>query len=111
MITQRHNLNIVPDKILPIVYASQFDTAREIEFQLYKENTEYTPDATSVYATIEGERIEAEVSGSVISFVLPASVTADSGTKLGEVVLENDGKIATCNFKLKVMPTMLKETV
>ena len=107
MITQRHNLNVVPDKVLPIVYASQLDTARKIEFQLYKENTEYIPDATSVYATIDGERIEAEASGSVVSFVLPASVTRDSGTKLGEVVLEYDGKIATCNFKLKVMPTYL----
>lgn len=108
MITQRHNLNVVPDKVLPIVYASQLDTARKIEFQLYKENTEYTPeDATSVYATIDGETIEAEVSGSVVSFVLPASATRDSGTKLGEVVLEYDGKIATCNFKLKIMPTYL----
>ena len=107
MITQRHNLNVVPDKVLPIVYASQLDTARKIEFQLYKENTEYTPDATSVYATIDGERIEAEVSGSVVSFVLPASVTRDIGIKIGEVVLENGGKIATCNFKLKVMPTYL----
>ena len=109
MITQRHNLNINPDKVLPIVYASQYDTAREIEFSLYDDNEQFEPSG-QVYVLLGTEQVEATVNGSIVSFIIPESITEDYGSVLGEVVFQSGGKLGTCNFKLKIDRTKLPYT-
>ena len=102
MITQKYNLNMIPDKVLPVINVSQFDSSRTIVFYLYDGEEEYTP--TLVRIEIGGVLISGTISGNSVSFLLPASLTQNSGEVIGELA---DVDMGSLNFILNVDSTPL----
>lgn len=104
MINQIYNLNINPDKVSPIVRVSQYDyNSRNIQFVIYEDEELY--DLSGMTATIKvGENTyQGTISNNIVSFIFNDT---DYPTKtLGEVVLSNNGTMATLNFYLIVEET------
>ena len=103
MITQTYNLNMIPDKVLPIINVSQFDdSSRTIIFNLFDGEEEYIP--TLVRIEIGGVLISGTISGNSVSFLLPTSLTQNSGEVIGELI---DVDMGSLNFILNVDSTPL----
>ena len=104
MINQIYNLNINPDKVSPIVRVSQYDyNSRNIQFVIYEDDELY--DISGMTATIKiGENTyQGTIENNIVSFVFNDT---DYATKtMGEVVLSNNGTMATLNFYLIVEET------
>lgn len=95
MIVQKYNLNEIPEGVKPIVRVSQYDDlSREIVF--------LCPDATGI--VIDDQEQEVTIDGNEISFVVGLELTQESGTKKGEVKIENTGSL---NFYFEVENTPL----
>lgn len=103
MITQTYNLNMIPDKVLPIINVSQYDdSSRTIIFNLFDGEDSYTP--TSVKVKIGSVDISGTISGNSVSFLLPTSLTQNSGEVIGELI---DVDMGSLNFILNVDSTPL----
>ena len=101
MITQTYNLNMIPDKVLPIINVSQYDdSSRTIIFNLFDGENSYTP--TSVKVKIGSAEINGTISGNSVSFLLPTSLTENSGEVIGELI---DVDMGSLNFILNVDST------
>ena len=101
MITQTYNLNMIPDKVFPIINVSQYDdSSRTIIFNLFDGKDSYTP--TSVKVKIGSTEINGTISGNSVSFLLPNTLTQNSGEVIGELVDVNMGSL---NFILNVDST------
>lgn len=118
MITQRYNLNLIPDKVPVVVNCSQFDSlSRTIEFTIYNGSLLYEiPSGTT--ATVRGTKSDntgfeypCTIDGSVVSFDIQDQMTIFNGKVPCEVRLTNDGILGTCNFYLNVEPTPLDPDV
>lgn len=118
MITQRYNLNLIPDKVPVVVNCSQYDSlSRTIEFTIYNGSLLYEiPNGTT--ATVRGTKTDntgfeypCTVDGSVVSFDIQDQMTIFNGKVPCEVRLTNDGILGTCNFYLNVEPTPLDPDV
>ena len=48
MIINTYNLNMIPDRVLPLVMVSQYDSARRIVFNLFNGTEEYSPTSAKV---------------------------------------------------------------
>lgn len=114
MVLQRINLDIVPGKIPPIVYVSEYDTGREIVVYLFRDGYPYGK-------TSENENWSIKVEGSIgqygfsedaswaddgdeIVFHLTEAMTAIHGrvwTKI-KITDSNGQRISTCGFWMDV---------
>ena len=93
-----YKLNLVPDKVLPVIRCSQFDVNREIKISLFNGEDEYTP--LSCYVVIGNTTIQGTINNNVFTFLLDESLTQEETTLLGEVVIGD--RLGTCNFMLEV---------
>lgn len=101
MITQTYNLNMIPDRVKPMVYVSQYDEARRIVFSLYNGSAEYEPTSASVL--IDGTELTATVSGNQVTVDIPSDLTQVAQIVEGEV--RAGDVMGSCNFKFKVDST------
>ena len=91
MITQKYNLNMIPDKVLPVINVSQFDSSRTIVFYLYDGENSYT--STSVSVKIGSTTLNGTISGNSVSIVLPSALMETSGEQMGELIDANMGSL------------------
>lgn len=105
MIEQSYKLNLIPDRVIPLVKVSQFDTARRIRFYLYNGDNKYTPTGT-VKIIIGTNQFNATIDGNSVYFTVPTSITRTVQKLFGEVVIGST--LGTCNFNLEVEKTPLE---
>ena len=107
MIVNTYNLNMIPDRVLPLVMVSQYDSARRIVFNLYDADYEYSP--TSAKVLIGTNQYEGTVSGNQVTFNVPSELTQTAQYLFGEIVAtDSNGKMGSLNFKFKVDSTPLE---
>lgn len=107
MITNYYNLNMIPDRVLPLVMVSQYDTSRCIVFNLYDGENEYQP--TSAKVLIGTNQYDGEVNGNQVTFNVPSALTQTAQYLFGEIVAtDSNGKMGSLNFKFKVDSTPLE---
>ena len=102
MITQTYKLNMIPDRVLPVINVSQYDSSRTIGFYLYDGESEYTPASVSV--KIGSTILSGTISGNSVSIVLPSSLMENDGEVLGELI---DADMGSLNFIFNVDSTPL----
>lgn len=93
-----YKLNLIPDKVLPVIRCSQHDKNREIKIALYNGEDEYTP--LSCYVVIGDTTIQGTINNNIFTFLLDERLTQEETTLLGEVVIGD--RLGTCNFILEV---------
>ena len=107
MIVNTYNLNMIPDRVLPLVMVSQYDTSRCIVFNLYDGESEYQP--TSAKVLIGTNQYEGQVSGNTVTFNVPSALTQTAQYLFGEIVAtDSNGKMSSLNFKFKVDSTPME---
>ena len=107
MIVNAYNLNMIPDRVLPLVMVSQYDTSRCIVFNLYDGESEYQP--TSAKVLIGTNQYDGQVNGNQVTFNVPSELTQTAQYLFGEIVAtDSNGKIGSLNFKFKVDSTPLE---
>lgn len=107
MIVNTYNLNMIPDRVLPLVMVSQYDSSRTIVFNLYDGESEYSP--TSAKVLIGTNQYEGQVNGNQVTFNVPSSLTQEAQYLFGEIVAtDSNGKMGSLNFKFKVDSTPLE---
>ena len=104
MINQIYNLNINPDKVSPIVRVSQYDyNSRNIQFVIYEDDELYDLSGMTAQIKVGENTYQGTIENNIVSFIFNDT---DYATKtLGEVVLSNNGTMATLNFYLVVEET------
>lgn len=107
MIVNTYNLNMIPDRVLPLVMVSQYDSARRIVFNLFNGTEEYSP--TSAKVLIGTNQYEGTVNGNQVTFNVPSELTQTAQYLFGEIVAtDSNGKMGSLNFKFKVDSTPLE---
>ena len=107
MITNTYNLNMIPDRVLPLVMVSQYDSSRRIVFNLFNGTEEYQP--TSAKVLIGTNQYEGTVSGNQVTFNVPSELTQTAQYLFGEIVAtDSNGKMGSLNFKFKVDSTPME---
>ena len=107
MIVNTYNLNMIPDRVLPLVMVSQYDSARRIVFNLFNGNEEYSP--TSAKVLIGTNQYEGQVNGNQVTFNVPSELTQTAQYLFGEIVAtDSNGKMGSLNFKFKVDSTPME---
>lgn len=107
MIVNTYNLNMIPDRVLPLVMVSQYDTSRCIVFNLYDGENEYQP--TSAKVLIGTNQYDGQVSGNTVTFNVPSALTQTAQYLFGEIVAtDSNGKMSSLNFKFKVDSTPME---
>lgn len=117
MITQTHDLNLIPGSVPPVVNVTQFDkTARTLVFNLWDGETSFSvPSGAAV--TIRGTKPDgngfeytATASGSTVSMDLQQQMATCAGSVRCEVRITSGTQIlGTADFILKVKPSALNE--
>lgn len=107
MITNYYNLNMIPDRVLPLVMVSQYDSSRRIVFNLYDGESEYQPSSAKVL--IGTNQYDGTVSGNQVTFNVPSTLTQEAQNLFGEIVAtDSNGKMSSLNFKFKVDSTPME---
>ena len=107
MIVNTYNLNMIPDRVLPLVMVSQYDSSRTIVFNLFNGTEEYQP--TSAKVLIGTNQYDGQVSGNQVTFNVPSSLTQTAQYLFGEIVAtDSNGKMGSLNFKFKVDSTPME---
>ena len=107
MIVNTYSLNMIPDRVLPLVMVSQYDSARRIVFNLFNGTEEYQP--TSAKVLIGTNQYEGQVNGNQVTFNVPSELTQTAQYLFGEIVAtDSNGKMGSLNFKFKVDSTPLE---
>ena len=107
MIVNTYNLNMIPDRVLPLVMVSQYDSSRRIVFNLFNGTEEYQP--TSAKVLIGTNQYEGQVNGNQVTFNVPSELTQEAQYLFGEIVAtDSNGKMGSLNFKFKVDSTPLE---
>ena len=98
---------MIPDKVLPVIHISQYDSSRTIVFYLYEDGTEYIP--TDATISLNDQTINGTISGNTFTFVVGSTFTQTSGDFFGEL---RDSGMGSLNFILRVdaTPTVLPNT-
>ena len=108
MIVNTYSLNMIPDRVLPLVIVSQYDTSRSIVFNLYDGESEYQP--TSAKVLIGTNQYDGQVSGNTVTFNVPSALTQTAQYLFGEIVAtDSNGKMSSLNFKFKVDSTPMED--
>lgn len=116
MTTQSFNLDLIPNGISPIVYVSQYDEGQTWEFNIVKENQQYTiPAGSSV--TVQGTKKDdtgfqygCTYEGSKVYVTETQQMTIYAGDVKAEIVIVNgDNRIATLNFIIRIERAPLNE--
>ena len=117
MITQTHNLNLIPGSVPPVVNVTQYDkTARTLVFNLWDGETSFSvPSGAAV--TIRGTKPDgngfeytATASGSTVSMDLQQQMATCAGSVRCEVRIASGTQIlGTADFILEVKPSALNE--
>ena len=117
MITQTHNLNLIPGSVPPVVNVTQYDkTARTLVFNLWDGETSFSvPSGAAV--TIRGTKPDgngfeytATASGSTVSMALQQQMATCAGSVRCEVRITSGTQIlGTADFILEVKPSALNE--
>lgn len=107
MITQKYKLDMITDKVLPVVNVSQYDSSRTIVFYLYENGAEYIP--TDATISLNDQTISGTISGNSFTFEIDSTFTQNSGDFYGEL---RDSGVGSLNFILRVdsTPTVLPNT-
>ena len=118
MITQTHDLNLIPGSVPPVVHVTQYDkTARTLVFNLWDGETSFSvPSGAAV--TIRGTKPDgngfeytATASGSTVSMDLQQQMATCAGSVRCEVRIASGTQIlGTADFILKVKPSALNES-
>ena len=118
MITQTHDLNLIPGSVPPVVNVTQFDkTARTLVFNLWDGETSFSvPSGAAV--TIRGTKPDgngfeytATASGSAVSMDLQQQMATCAGSVRCEVRIASGTQIiGTADFILAVKPSALNES-
>lgn len=107
MIVNTYSLNMIPDRVLPLVMVSQYDTSRSIVFNLFNGTEEYQP--TSAKVLIGTNQYEGQVNGNQVTFNVPSELTQEAQYLFGEIVAtDSNGKMGSLNFKFKVDSTPME---
>ena len=107
MIVNTYSLNMIPDRVLPLVMVSQYDTSRSIVFNLFNGTEEYSP--TSAKVLIGTNQYEGTVNGNQVTFDVPSELTQTAQYLFGEIVAtDSNGKMGSLNFKFKVDSTPME---
>lgn len=107
MIVNTYNLNMIPDRVLPLVMVSQYDSSRTIVFNLFNGTEEYQPASAKVL--IGTNQYEGQVNGNQVTFNVPSELTQEAQYLFGEIVAtDSNGKMGSLNFKFKVDSTPLE---
>ena len=117
MITQTHDLNLIPGSVPPVVNVTQYDkTARTLVFNLWGGETSFSvPSGAAV--TIRGTKPDgngfeytATASGSTVSMDLQQQMATCAGSVRCEVRIASGTQIlGTADFILKVKSSALNE--
>lgn len=117
MITQTHDLNLIPGSVPPVVHVTQYDkTARTLVFNLWDGETSFSvPSGAAV--TIRGTKPDgngfeytATASGSTVSMDLQQQMATCAGSVRCEVRFASGTQIlGTADFVLEVKPSALNE--
>ena len=107
MITQKYKLDMITDKVLPVIHISQYDSSRTIVFYLYENGAEYIP--TDATISLNDQTISGTISGNSFTFEIDSTFTQNSGDFYGEL---RDSGVGSLNFILRVdsTPTVLPNT-
>ena len=103
-------IDLIPQKIKPVVMASQFDDKRHVRFRLTENGEDYTlTGSETITVTIrKPDRNIVVITPSVtannyIDVYFTEQACACFGMSFGEITIEDDNsKIGTCNFDLDV---------
>lgn len=107
MIVNTYNLNMIPDRVLPLVMVSQYDSSRRIVFNLFNGSDEYSP--TSAKVLIGTNQYDGTVNGNQVAFNVPSSLTQEAQYLFGEIVAtDSNGNMGSLNFKFKVDSTPME---
>ena len=98
-----YRLNMTPNKVRPFVYISQYDEGRDITFALYENGEPYYP--TNVTVNISSESYEGTINGNEVTITVGEEISQESGYLYGEVVDNNNGRIGSVNFRLRIDST------
>lgn len=113
---QKVKLNLIPQGVPPVVYASQYDVGRQFEFEIYEGDVEYEipsgavvtfqgtkPDNHSFAYSTADEKSVISVSGSAVTVTSTEQMTAISHKSMCEIIIRN-GKVilGTLNVLLDV---------
>ena len=117
MITQTHDLNLIPGSVPPVVHVTQYDkTARTLVFNLWDGETSFSvPSGAAV--TIRGAKPDgngfeytATASGSAVSMNIQQQMATCAGSVRCEVRITSGTQIlGTADFILEVKPSALNE--
>lgn len=103
-------IDLIPQKIKPVVMASQFDDNRMVRFRLLENGEDYTLDGTeTVTVTVkkpDGNIVIITPEIDAVNYVdvyFTEQACACYGTSFGEIeIITSNSKIGTCNFDLDV---------
>lgn len=118
MISQAHNLDLVPNGQPTVVNVSQYDKgSRTLVFNLYKENVAYSPESSATAYILgtkpdgTGFMLPMAIDGSAVSVVINEQMTAVSGDVVCEVRLfdGSGGRLGSANFTLAVERAALED--
>ena len=103
----KYKLDMITDKVLPVVHISQYDSSRTIVFYLYENGVEYIP--TDATISLNEQTINGTISGNTFTFEIGSTFTQTSGDFYGEL---RDSGMGSLNFILRVdsTPTVIPNT-
>ena len=115
MNAQKIRVNLIPGGVIPIIYVSQYDVGRLLQFELYDGMSAATIesgtsiDVRGTKPDGRGFQFECTYSGNVVSIASQMQMTIVSGSIECELNLtKDDVEIGTANFILEVEPAALR---
>lgn len=124
---QKVKLNLIPQGVPPVVYASQYDIGRQFEFEIYEGDVEYEIPSDTVitvhgikkdnhsfaYSTNDDTSKQIEFSSSLIMITTTEQMTLVPGDIHCEFVLkknlDSEDILGTLNFVIHVEPCPIPE--
>lgn len=124
---QKVKLNLIPQGVPPVVYASQYDVGRQFEFEIYEGDVEYKIPSDTVitvhgikkdnhsfaYSTNDDTSKQIEFSSSLITIITTEQMTLIPGDIHCEFVLrknlDSEDILGTLNFVIHVEPCPIPE--
>lgn len=101
MFKNTYKLDMIPDRVKPLIIVSQYDTAREIQLDLFLNGEEYVPSSANIL--IGETEIVPTIDGNSVTFDVPLDLTMECGIQDGEVQVGDI--MGSCNFRFKVDST------